>query len=362
MNLLKHKLFQTPGWVRTNTCPSFTARSRAMSWDICSGSGAGSTANSPRYNILSSEFYLYLNKFFRSTVLPGPPDLTRPVVLVTRPSRDSSSTGLPWGVEAGSALSPRVVLMVSPRALVRLSSRSLRGTSSPSPRREWAVDSRVSESWTLTGLARTLPTSTSRWSWSMWLTPPSDAIPRSTGSWTPCRSTASSVAWPPLARAPAASARARAPPRPRAAPGAPDGSGRTPSVSAGSVKECHPASEVDFVYMFHIFICSFCKLHCCHLAENKNFQTNIAFLLIASLSSAVQFMLAVNVCICVWTQGSVECQRCSNEWLTCSVGWCDFSIETGKPVFDRSKKRPFTASIYCRTSCEKHTFDSQYTF
>ena len=100
--------------------------------------------------------------------------------------------------------------------------------------------SRVSGFWTLTGLARTPPTSnrkvsslftsnstlhsgTTRLSWSTSTTPRSPATPRSTGCALRCRSTGSCVDWLPLARAPVALERDTSSTRPRAEAGAPTG-------------------------------------------------------------------------------------------------------------------------------------------
>lgn len=60
-------------WERIGICRSYGARSSPMWCASCSVSGAGSTANCPT-----------------STVLPGPPDPTRPADWDTRPSRVST--------------------------------------------------------------------------------------------------------------------------------------------------------------------------------------------------------------------------------------------------------------------------------
>ena len=54
-----------------------------------------------------------------------------------------------------------------------------------------------------------------------------------------------------MARSPEAWAREPTTPRPRADPDAPDGSGRTLSVSAGSVKKIRLVDRVEFIFEFY---------------------------------------------------------------------------------------------------------------
>ena len=127
---------------------------------------------------IQAEFSWFIYIFCRFIELPAQLDQTRQEDLVTRPSKVSSSTVLPWDVVEEKGQLPRDVPMVNPRALVLSSSRSHRGIFSPLPRSVLDVDSRVWESLIPTGLVRILPTSTLKSLWSTWPILQSEEIQR----------------------------------------------------------------------------------------------------------------------------------------------------------------------------------------
>lgn len=93
---------------------------------------------------------------------------------------------------------------------------------------------------TLTGWARTPPTSFSRWSWSIPSTRPSDATQTPSGSQERCTSTERCVAWHRRVRRAAAWVRATSSTWPLEAPAMQPGRGATPCSCTATVRACQP--------------------------------------------------------------------------------------------------------------------------
>ena len=171
----------------TDIWKSFGRRNSLMSWDSCCVSALGNSDSCQS-----------------STDATSLLAQTRPAVLVTRLSRDSSSTVLLSDVEDVSALTERESFMESQRTreLTSLSSAVL---FAPSLRSVSDVCATTCACWTLTGLTRTTSTSTSRSFLSTHNTLLSETILVSTGSVLLPWSTVSCAEWPPLDASPVVS-------------------------------------------------------------------------------------------------------------------------------------------------------------
>mmetsp|Transcript_41329 Transcript_41329/g.56120 ORF Transcript_41329/g.56120 Transcript_41329/m.56120 type:complete len:209 (-) Transcript_41329:29-655(-) len=136
-----------------------------------------------------------------STSARDPQETIRLERWVTAESRATSSTESVFAVVAVRDLSRRVASMVSPSTRVSESSRLLELTEKL-PKSVSEESAPTSESSTLTGLVRTLPTNSSRSFLSTLPTRQSEETPVSTGSALASTSTERTVVLPPLARSP----------------------------------------------------------------------------------------------------------------------------------------------------------------
>lgn len=160
-----------------------------MCWDSCKESESGNTDKRPS-----------------STEPADLLDLTRPEDWVTRPSKVSSSTVSELDVVTERDLCQRVPPTVSQPTKV-LTNWSTKEPWEPPPKKESAVVLPTWESWTPTGSTKTPPTSTSKSSWSILPTRPSEEMLVTTGSVTQFTSTVRPEVWLPLVRSPEVSTR-----------------------------------------------------------------------------------------------------------------------------------------------------------
>jgi len=151
-------------WVPTNTWKNSGERNNLISWTSFSESEPGNTDNSQS-----------------SPESTDQPDPTKPEDSVTRPRTDTSCTELESEEVEERDQFQRVSLLESQLQSVS-TNWSQPETSEPRPSSESETDSPLLESSTVIGSPKTVPTSTTKSSWSTHPTTESETTPESTGS------------------------------------------------------------------------------------------------------------------------------------------------------------------------------------